>query len=615
MKPYLLVIFLMPTFLKLSGQNIIKNGDFEMIRTGQSFPNGNEFAQFDKLQFWESRTSADLNPDPDLAEYSHSPDWIYENKGSAPNQGVPLPAKFGNGMIAMYEHELIQQDIGNQIEFGKKYQISFYYYLGQSSILSDYDFSNTILKIYLAKHKLKYKDEIGDQNMNDICTEDYTTYQSPLSEQPEAIQILEDPNFTIIQGGIYDNTKNWIKYSVIVDIPHPSGCVLEAVQPNCGYNWFVLALESKEYVENESCEDGYMFIDRLSMRQANGCEIECREPLNNIEINTISHYICQGGELNYESSGDGGFWDNINDFFAELLNGSSSYPEIAFGASIKNAMGYTFTVYSDNSEIIYQRREYDVNGLKDPGEDDYWIQWKGDNPFLQMIAWESYTFTIEAWNCEDATVFYDYLVYLGVPISLPDKPLVGEIFDHNCCPNRVYIQNKLYTNPETVQAATSISAGFNVNPDLTVPQGNVTFVTIPGQSPVVEYIAPNIFLDNGFTSGPNFTATIGECELYSFRYANSNRNDFFRGEISNENIENLGCIEKPYFYPNPVRSGDQIYLSSEIERVEVFNINNSLIGVYVNTGLPVTIEAAKGVYFVKIYSNQKTWHTQKICVL
>ncbi len=620
MKLKLLIFFFISSTLKISSQNLIKNGDFEMIRSGESYPQGDDFALLDRLQFWESRTSDDLNPDPILEEFFHSPDWIYNNRGSSPNQGVSLPPKFGNGMIAMYEHELIQQNIGNQIEFGKKYQISFYYYLGQSGVFSDYDFSNTVLKVYLSKNRMKYKNEglinFQVQSPEDYCTEDYISYKSPLGGEPETIEIINEPDyFTLIQGGTYDNTKNWIKFSKIIEIPYPEGCIQEPIQPNCGYNWFVLALESKEYLGDSDCQDGYLFIDRLSMHKADGCEIECREPLNDIEINMISRNICQGGEIEFESTSEGGFFDAINDFLADFVNGSASYPEVAFGVSIKNAIGYRFTVFSRESEIIYERQEYDVNGLRDPGEDDYWIQWKGDDPILQMISFDSYTFTIEAWNCEDAEVYYDYLIYVGVPDGIPTKPRVGEVDDHNCCPDRLYIQNKLYFSPETVKAATSISAGFDVDPDPTALQGNVTFVNIPSYSPTVEYIAPNIFLDFGFVSGPNFTATIGECELYAFRYSSSDRNIYFNEDKKNIYSEDSAYYNNAAIYPNPIKSGEQLYLAEDVDRIEVLNANYSLIGIYNNIQSPVTIDAAKGIYFVKIISKNKSWCFQKLCVL
>lgn len=68
------------------------------------------------------------------------------------------------------------------------------------------------------------------------------------------------------------------------------------------------------------------------------------------------------------------------------------------------------------------------------------------------------------------------------------------------------------------------------------------------------------------------------------------------------------------FYPNPVKSGDNVQLSSDVKQIEVFDLKGNFIK-SMNTTSSVTTEGlSKGTYFLRIHTNNGLIQTQKLVV-
>ncbi|MFN2396122.1 MAG: T9SS type A sorting domain-containing protein, partial [Bacteroidales bacterium] len=67
-------------------------------------------------------------------------------------------------------------------------------------------------------------------------------------------------------------------------------------------------------------------------------------------------------------------------------------------------------------------------------------------------------------------------------------------------------------------------------------------------------------------------------------------------------------------YPNPVRSGDLVRLSSQVKQVDVFDIAGKLVQSFVNTSSVETYGMNRGVYFMRIQSQNGNIQINKLVV-
>lgn len=91
-------------------------------------------------------------------------------------------------------------------------------------------------------------------------------------------------------------------------------------------------------------------------------------------------------------------------------------------------------------------------------------------------------------------------------------------------------------------------------------------------------------------------------------------NFYFYSDISlsvNDYTENQNRVK---FYPNPVKSGDKVQLSSDVKQIEVFDLRGTFIK-SLNTTSSITTEGlGKGTYFLRIHTNNGLIQTQKLVV-
>lgn len=304
-----------------SSENFILNSGFENLRSGESYPD--DKAQADRLADWETRTA---NPFQNNI-IPHSPDWYY-NFGTQPSF-----AHNGRGYLGMRQYELIQQDMGQDpFLANRKYRLSFYYKTSYDNL----QYENSKICFYIAKSRVTYANEgliIWKNNSNeDYCLEKYRR-SSELNELATQKILIHSQSIQRTNN----NLENWTKVSTIISMPN-NGC--GSAGNLCGYNWFVVQLENENAPPDTEgnafdCEDGYIYLDDISITDASGCEYDCRVPLGEIESEIISPYICGGGDINGEKSWLEELFDGWND---------DDWPTYSWGAKLKNAISFEILV-------------------------------------------------------------------------------------------------------------------------------------------------------------------------------------------------------------------------------------------------------------------------------
>ena len=99
--------------------------------------------------------------------------------------------------------------------------------------------------------------------------------------------------------------------------------------------------------------------------------------------------------------------------------------------------------------------------------------------------------------------------------------------------------------------------------------------------------------------GGDGTPTIYLDNLYFYR-APTSVTDIHQGEFA--------------VYPNPVRAGDLVNFSSQIRQVDVFDVTGKLIQSLVNTSSVETGGMNRGVYFMRIQSEEGEIQINKLIV-
>ena len=197
----------------VNGQsNLLQNSGFEdhsqyfpIFPSPGSYPEGNQLAQADKLDFWKNEKDVDNNPSAECEGvffpngldvfYAQSPDWFYLKSGYS--------AHTGNGLIHMSTYELIQQqlDQNNSLIPCLNYKLSLYFRFADP----DPDVSVSI-KIYAAKQRITYK----KNNCAFLCSEDYISHTNGLSQD-----IQEIASFPINTTQYPANNNGWYYHKLL----------------------------------------------------------------------------------------------------------------------------------------------------------------------------------------------------------------------------------------------------------------------------------------------------------------------------------------------------------------------------------------------------------------
>lgn len=564
--------FLLSLNSSFSQTNFIYNGGFEDKGTGKNYPTpvppgDYSYAQSDNLDHWESRTS---NKTANIQyEYLHSPDWLHtDGSGTQSNYGHP-PAKYGKGLLGITNYELIQQKFkNNEMIGGRAYEVSLDIRIAGGGLLP---FANSSVRIFLAKNKLHYKNEPTilplSQDWEDACTHDYTKYKESSQNYKEIARFDLNPSD-------FNTNSGWKYFSKGFEAPLDIGA----------WDYIVIDLIKNDYPSGhedgnkDDCQDAYVFIDGVSLVSASFCNLVCAP-----ELGEITH---------------GGFFNAVQptEHESHIL--------------VANAVGIDFVVFSSEQQVLYSQFEFDPNGLKDPGFDDYIFHWDGTLANGTFLPEDVYVYKLTMWNCNDVVEHISSYTYIqGDLIDNPTPPPIKNYILNDCCPNELYIQNKTYTEDETEYSNIFIKAGSNVTSGTNGP-----VIVSAGQT--VKYISSEIDLLPGFSveAGAEFTAIATDICSYSTRGRFAERKTYTDPDISLFNKHR----SKLLFYPNPSANGIFQYKLSDIEElqsIEIFSMAGQRLG-----EIPLKLEGVidlsaypTGMYLIKLsYRNEKTSFTKLI---
>lgn len=482
--------------------NLIFNSSFEN-EDGSGYPTGE--GEVDSLHSWESKIHGTV----------HSPDWIYNNLGTAFSP-APTPAS-GKGIVGMAPYELIQQNFRNEdMKNNTYYILSMYIYLYTST--PGGTTTNSSLHCYLAGSDLDYLN-------NNQCTPGYVTHTPNVKQQIASFDI----NTTN-----YPNTNGWTRISKVFRSP-PN---------NSFWDYFVIDLRENNYTNDglsTSCEDGYIFIDDVSIEEVDQCGRVCSPTLGAIQYSTMPNAMFANG---------GGF---------TML--------------IKNAIGIDFTVFDEWGGEMYNQKAYDPNGLIDTGYPDYYFSWTGQKPDGSLFPQDLYVYQLRLWNCEYDQTYTSTLMYLtssGYAIQGWDIQIETL---NDCCPQYLEVQDKEYFSGLSVEKAdVSITAGENFT--TAYPVGPV----ICRNGSDVKYVSAEINILPGFSveSGASYHAILTtHCSDGYVRSGGRNRSDL-------QTVQVAALSETAFIVqPNPSSNGlfnIKSNVSSEgILSIDLYNSMGQLI--------------------------------------
>lgn len=213
------------------------------------------------LSEWRSRTRIASD---NTSHFLHSPDWFKTPGNFSHIYGGPV--NDGIGYIGMGNYELIQQEFHkyNRMVEGETYLLSMYVQLsnaGPNSIVdpTSYNFSDSELRIYLAKNSLEYKRE---KKYEDKCTKKYIQLENGAAQN---IKILHTFQLSISD---FPAGSGWHKIQAVVTGPSNAQ----------NYEWFGMELVRKNYNPDNTvvvdCDkNGYLLIDNVVL--AKGCPETC----------------------------------------------------------------------------------------------------------------------------------------------------------------------------------------------------------------------------------------------------------------------------------------------------------------------------------------------------
>ena len=506
--------------ISLFGQSTdyINNGDFE------SGPTPYCYAEAENASFWKDRMVRDGN------RYMHSPDLFDYNvtfTASVCLDGqvggftkLTIPGHSGNRYMGMAAYELLQQQYNNTLVPGQHYTISMEIVLS-NEFPSNWSGGNSRLNVYLAKSEVKYQSE---NDANKYCTSDYVNHTSGVFQDIHKVASFEPS----IQD--YPTAEGWKRVSGS----------FRAWDNIDDYDWFVIELEIIDYDPpvgaSNNCAGDYIFIDDVSMKNAEFCDSPCAPSLG-----AISYWRYVDNQVVY------------NDPPTGVIVGGSAGQSFYFYA--QNAIGIDFTVFNGwGGESIYNQYAFDPNGLKDVGYDDYWFTWNGEdhNGNFLYPGNDVFVYNLKLWNCGPGNMInYIGEELLYVPSNLNNVAgydIVNYSLD-NCCEDHAYYQNTTFNGYFRKDVVDHITAGNNVTSG---PQGPVV-VTSSGN--VLFHAGEAVNLEPGFTvaNGGEFSAVISDCIYGDVKNSLEDRRIVLESGFVHDEENPADYIVK--LWPNPTIDG------------------------------------------------------------
>lgn len=578
----ILLLFPISGMCHAQATEYIINGNFESGSTPTCW------AQGDFASSWESRYRYENG------NYLHSPDY-YDNSvvfpfgnctgGFGVADGFLKPtvgAKSGTRFMGLGTYELIQQQYSSDLVPDLHYTVSM------EVILSDMYPSSWNgtgrVKVGLAKNKVKYKNETGDQ-----CSENYVTYKD---EPFQDIRIIGTFDLNMASN---PTSEGWKRISAS----------FRAWENIAAYDWFFIDVEIPGYTPGSdpySCAGDYIFVDDVSMKRAQFCFSPCSP-----DLGPITHGVLPD---------------------AMLANGFN--PQLGYGPFdllIENAIGIDFRVYGDwqSNAPIWEQHAFDPNGLKDVGFPDYQLYWIGEdangNVFQQS---GSYWYYLKMWNCLPGNmIVYEqrsltYAVGTGNYVQPPD---IVNYELNDCCDEYAFFQNTSFAGYYQKDVEDFITAGANVTGGSSGP------VLVSAGANVLFHAGNVINLEPGFSvaSGGVFAAAISNCIYGDLRSMAQSRRII--RELAPDEAHGFNSLEECITaWPNPSGAGRvQVLIHPQkgmeqesLVKLIISSMNGRVIKeVMAQQGQVVDLMFPEsGVYMVRaVDSDQRTFDVEKVVIL
>jgi len=524
----------------------------EYIRNG-SFENGSmptKWAQFDgEVADWETNQEIlCISEGDEYVKYIHSPDYfdVNMNYNLSDNVGgqrygtpvTPTVAGAGTRFVGIGAYEMVFQDYGGGLAPGNHYTISLEVMLNDLWP-SFWDGSGEIV-VGLAKQKPRYEHQFLSASCpnlipsdQEVCKETYINYCDGGTQDIDiigtrALTLSDFPpgegwrriSFSFRAPDDIDS-RDWI----FIDVRYPSfaGAVYAGDGGICGDN-----------VSNAvfSCNGDYLYIDQVSMKDAEFCDSPCSP-----ELGPITYWRLDNGPLVWNSPPTG-----------VIVGGSAAQ---SFYFYVENAIGIDFSVVNSWGEVIYNQYAFDPDGLKDVGYDDFFFSWTGedyDGNFLYDDL-DAFVYNLRLWNCNPgATLNYigNELTYTPSNLNNVQDPYIPDYELEDCCQDHAYFQNTTFTGFSRTDVHDFITAGTNVTSGTPGP------VLVGPASFVIFHAGNAINLEPGFSvaAGGEFVAVISDCIYGELRSAQSSNRPWLEPETLGPSLQSSMRLK-----PNPVVDG------------------------------------------------------------
>lgn len=428
-------------------ENLIHNCGFEtwhanrpnvtpwLAQVHHASPNPQAFIEEWRTRTHVVKTKNSVSICSDEFSHLHSPDLFREGTIMRPPLGN---SSSGDMCIGMGDYELIQQKFHNNKRLidGENYILSFNFRLSDRSVfnvLNSGNWTESDLKFYLAKNKIKYKEEkiSNTRDCLEICEKKYVEHST---------STLNFLSLTSLNWNNYPLADGWHR----MELPFVAVNMQQ-------YDWFAMELVLKNYSEpsnplDGSCIRNYILLDEISIAPscAVGCEIAC-------------------------SQTDGPIRPNAN----SLVDGTQLFRI----TNLDNATDALLKIYPLTGQTpIYSELYNCPNGIGD-------ITWNGTNYNGSPVASGNYRWTLTQVknDCGNICEFSDYVQFQGhAPQAEIFNCPVANLTPTPCCPQNpdIFIDNLTIPGPDPLewQAINNINIATQNNSTVTVNNdANVTF--------------------------------------------------------------------------------------------------------------------------------------------
>lgn len=580
--------------ISLMGISICKAQD--MVYNG-SFEDGDlpfEWAQFRYATNWHSQGVL-YTPDSDDV-WGHSPDYFDDQTPFAPvfdpNVGMRagvaptgVTAHTGHRFAGLDDYELIQQKYGNNmLQERRFYTVSLF--IRPSS----YFFAGTSnLRIFLANNEFQYQ---NSNNSASLCTPPYMSYNEPSHVQELASIPIDLATYP---------ANLWSRVSATFYVSE---------ELNETFKWLVIDMNSGGNAQ--ACGMHYIFVDDVSFVRAEYCASVCAPDLPSPSNGTVQNVMvadafCPGAPYCADCINRYPYSCNIeNDWecMPQYYNDNCCCPIKFFEMWIADAVGVNFWVRSrwGAQDIVYERHEFDANGLKFPGQSYFVLQWMGRDGNGQHLPAGVYDYELEYWNCTPGSEhsIESSLYYEAGDEYYAQPPEVVNGLLENCCPNHLYFQNYTFSGLVEEHASTFITAGSNVT------SGAVGPVVVPSTSNVTFRAGEAINLEPGFMveAGAVFNAVITDC-VYGGLKSMAYRPEF---QLSGMSGWGKPVEESISLYPNPTTGRFTVRMpeSEPQGKIRVLDPAGKLVRIFQVRSRYDALDMAglaRGIYFLEIYGS------------